>query len=285
MVLEATVPEQQPPFDAFTLARFRRGNDRERDILSDLCRIGRNAEPPFQILGQQDAFTVRDRKGRQVISGKVDAFLQIGATRAPIEIKAWAQTTVARIESFDDVLSNPWTRSGAFQIIAYLYGHANPLGFLVLDRSGLPKLLPVVLDEHLDKMEEFLSVAERVVDHAQAGTLPDFISDAAECRRCGFFGGACNPPLDAIGATILSDPELEAALERRDQLSAAADEYDGLDRQIKQQLRGVELGIAGKFQIVGKWGKQSRVELPPDLKKQFTKTDPKGRFMLEITRL
>src|SRR5688572_7881745 len=49
MVLEMTVPDQQPPFDAFTLARFRRGNDRERDLLADLSRMGRNATPAFQI--------------------------------------------------------------------------------------------------------------------------------------------------------------------------------------------------------------------------------------------
>jgi hypothetical protein len=285
MVLEATVPEQRQPFDAFTLARFRRGNDRERDLLADLQRIGRNAEPPFTIIGQQDQFKVRDRKGRQVISGKVDAFLAIGDARMPLEIKAWSPLLVDRLDTFEDVLSNVWTRSGAYQLIAYLYGHEKPVGFMVLDRSGIPKLLPVVLDEHLDTMEEFLSKAERVVDHAQAGTLPNYIDDPDECRRCDFFGGTCNPPLTATAATVLTDPELEALLERREALKDAGKQYAALDADVKQRLRGVELGIAGAFEIRGKWGKQSRLDLPADLKQRYTVTDPKGRFSLEITRL
>jgi hypothetical protein len=286
MVYEATVPEQQPPFDAFTLARFRRGNDRERDLLADLSRIGRNAEPAFSIIGQQDQFKVRDRKGRYVISGKVDAFLAIGNMRAPLEVKAWSPLLVDRIETFADLFDSPWTRSGAHQLISYLYGHADPVGFMVLDRSGIPKLLPVVLDEHLDKMEEFLTKAERVVDHAQAGTLPGFLEgDAAECKRCPFFGGVCQPPLDAVGAQLLNDPELEAALERREALKAAGYEFLDLDKEIKARLRGCESGIAGKFQITGTWGKSSHLELPAALKKQYTVSDPKGKFTLDITRL
>ena len=131
MVYELTVPDQQKPFDAHTLARFRRGNDRERDLLADLSRMGRNADPAFRVVGQQDHFRVTDRKGNQVISGKVDAFLELESDRdwrAPIEVKAWSPQIVERIESFSDLFENPWTKSGAYQLLAYLYGHAHPAG-------------------------------------------------------------------------------------------------------------------------------------------------------------
>lgn len=286
MVYELTVPDQQVPFDAFTLARFRRGDDRERDLLADLTRIGRDATPEFRIVGQQDQFKVSDRRGRQIISGKVDAFLEIDRFRAPLEVKAWSPFIVDRIETFADVFESPWTRSGGYQLLTYLYGHAHPAGFLVLDRSGIPKLIPVVLEENLGRMEEFLAKAERVVDFALAGTLPPFLQgDAAECCRCPFMGTTCQPDIESAAVAILSDPELEAALERREQLKAAAKEFDDLDDRIKKQLRGVEHGIAGAFEIAGTWGKYSRVEVPPALKAQYTKTDPKGRFTLEITRV
>jgi hypothetical protein len=84
---------------------------------------------------------------------------------------------------------------------------------------------------------------------------------------------------------VLTDPELEKALERREALRAAGREYLDLDADIKRRLRGVESGVIGHFQIVGKWSKSSRVELPPDLKRQYTVTDPHGRFTLEVTRL
>lgn len=287
MVYELTIPDQQPPFDAFALARFRRGNDRERDLLADLARIGRNADPEFRLVGQQDAFKVRDRRGRQVISGKVDAFVELvhQKWRAPLEVKAWAPQIVDRLETFADVFENPWTRSGGYQLLSYLYGHGHPAGFLLLDRSGLPKLLPIVLEEHLDRMEEFLTKAERVVDHALAGTLPPFLQgDAAECRRCGFYGSPCQPNLEAKDIEVLTDPEFEAQLHRWHELKPYGQEFADLDKRIKTELRGVESAIAGPFSITGKWQKSSRVELPADLKKLHTVTDPKGRFLVTIEK-
>jgi hypothetical protein len=286
MVYELTQPGTLPPWPADVLARFRRGDDRERDLLADLARVGRDAEPAFRIIGQQERFTLKDRKGRIAISGKVDARVETSARRAPLEIKAWSPFIVDRITRFEDLFENPWTRGGAHQLLAYLYGAAEPFGFLLLDRSGLPLLLPVELDAHLDRVEDFLTKAERVIDHVQAGTLPDYLADdAAECKRCPWYGGVCNPPLAATGATVLVDPELEAQLERREAVKAAGKEFLDLDGAIKARLRGVESGIIGKFQIEGWWGKQSRVELPAALKKQYTVTDPRGRFTLEVTKV
>lgn len=289
MALEMTTPEAMKPFDAETLARFRRGDDRERDLLQDLARVGRDAEPSFQVIGQQEAFELRDRKGRVAIKGKVDARLKLEGVDAakPLEVKAWSPNVVQRIEKFEDLFENPWTRSGAHQLLAYLYGAGVPYGFLLLDRSGLPMVLPVELEPHLDRMEDFLGKAERALDAIDSETLPNFYTeDANECRRCPFYGSVCNPPLLAQNAAeVLTDPDLEVKLQRREEIKAIGKEYLDLDGEIKQRLRGIESGIAGPFQIQGKWGKQSRLELPEPLKKQYTKTDPKGRFTLTITRL
>lgn len=285
MAYELTAADQLPPWPPEVLAKFRRGSDRERDLLADLMRIGRDAEVPFAVVGQQERFELRDHRGRVAIVGKVDARLEIAGRRAPLEIKAWAPQLVDRIATFADLFENPWTRSGAYQLLAYLFGAGEPFGFLLLDRSGLPRLLPVELEPNLDRMEAFLTKAEHVLDHVQAGTLPDYLDDASECRRCPWYGQTCNPPLTATGAAILTDPELEVALEQRERLKPAADEFDELDTDIKRRLRGVEHGIVGAFEIVGRWSKYSRLELPPDLKSQYTITDPKGRFSLQITRL
>jgi hypothetical protein len=289
MTLEMTAPEAMPPYDADTLARFRRGDDRERDLLIDLQRIGRSTDPAFRVIGQQEHFEVKDRKGRFAIKGKVDARLEFGREFAlpPVEVKAWSQNITQRIETFGDLFENPWTRPGAYQLLMYLFGFGVPYGFLVLDRSGLPKILAVELTPNLDRVEEFLTKAEGAIDHAQAETLPPYFDeDPNECRRCPFYGATCNPPaLSAEGANVLTDPELEAKLARREELESAADEYERLDKDVKARLRGVEHGIAGAFYISGKWGKHSRVELPEDLKKQYTKTDPKGAFRLTVTRL
>lgn len=290
MVYEMTVPGVLPPWPAEVLAKFRRGDDRERDLLTDLTRVGRDSDPPFAVVGQQERFTLKDHKGRIAIAGKVDARLEVGGARAPVEVKSWSPMMVDRLETFEDLFDNPWTRSGGYQLLSYLYGAGEPFGFLLLDRSGIPRLMPVELDAHLDRVEDFLTRAEQAIDHVEAGTLPDYLDDdPAECRRCAWYGHTCNPPIDGgPGARLFTDPELEAQLARREELKPAADEYAGIDRDVKARLRGVEDGIAGKFHIVGRWQKLSRVDvasLPAPLKKQYTTTDPHGRFMLDITRI
>lgn len=288
MVLELTAPDQQPPFEPAVLARFRRGDDRERDLLADLARIGRDTEPPFDVIGQQERFVLNDRKGRAAITGKVDAriyFHDEWRRGAPLEIKAWAPSIVDRIERFEDLFSSPWTRAGAYQLLAYLYGAAEPFGFLLLDRSGLPLIVPVRLEDHLEAMEDFLSRAERVLDHVEAGTLPDYHHEATECKRCPFYGGGCNPPLAANVVHVLTDPALEADLERWHALKPAGKEWAGLDADLKRRLRGVEAGVAGAFSLTGSWSKGSHLEIPAHLRKQFTVTEERARFTLEIERL
>lgn len=288
MVYELVAPHQQTPFPTDVLARFRRGSDRERDLLTDLRLIGRATTPHFEIEGQQQGFPVHGRDGSKVISGKIDGKLRFEHQRvgAPLEVKAWASTTVERIETFDDVFENPWTRSGGYQLLSYLYGNNIEYGFLLLDRSGIPRLLLVELnDRNLERMEAFLARAERVVAHAKAGTLPDFIDDPAECKRCGFYGTVCQPPLSAQPIDVITDPEVEARLEEWWALRDAGKRWRDLDEQVKKQLRGVTGAVAGHFSISGRWGSYARLELPPAIRKQFTVADPKGRFALEIERL
>jgi len=286
MVYEMTTPQTLPPWPPEVLARFRRGDDRERDLLADLTRIGRDADPPFTLSGQQERFKLKDHKGRIAISGKVDARIEIAGARAPLEVKAWSPMMVDRIETFADLFDNPWTKSGAHQLLSYLFGAGEPFGFLLLDRSGIPKLLPVELDQHLERMEDFLTRAEKAIDHVEANTLPPFLEgDAAECKRCAWYGNECNPPLIGKGAVVLTDPELIKRLARRDELAAGAREFDRLDKAIKEELRGIEEGIAGPFVINGKYQKKTTVDVPPEIKKQYTTTDPKGGFRIEIVRL
>src|SRR5262245_3770778 len=286
MVLECTSPDRRAEWSPDTLAKFRRGDDRERDLLVDLARIGRDATPPFRVHNQQQQFDVKDRKGRVIIRGKVDARLEINGARPPVEIKAWSPNLVAKLENFSDVFDNPFLRSAGSQLGTYLVGSGEPLGLLIIDTAGIPKILAVELnDDLLERVELFMQRAERVVDHVEAGTLPDFHDDPFECQHCQFFGLGCHPPLEFPPVKVFSDPELEAALARRDELKAAASEYNELDAEVKKVLRGTEHAIVGGFEIKGKWQKYSRLDLPSDVRKQFTTVDPKGAYRLEITSL
>jgi hypothetical protein len=286
IVLEMTQPDKMAPFEPDTLANFRRGNDRERDLLADLKRIGRNCSIPFEVIGEQERFEIRDSKQRVAIVGKVDARLKFAdRTSAPLEVKNWNQNIAAGLHIFEDVLRGTWTKAGAYQLLAYMYGANEPCGFLLLDRAGIPKLIPVELYPNMDMMAEFIAKASGAMDHLEAGTLPAFIDDASECKRCPFFGSICNPPISGgAGAKIITDPEVEHMLERREECEDAYREYKSIDDEIKKRYRGTEYGIAGRFLLQGKWGKQTSYDIPDHIKAPYKHEDPKGRFTLTITR-
>jgi hypothetical protein len=292
MVLRMTHGHELPPFEAETLAKFRRGNDRERDLLSDLARIGRDSNPPFQVVSQQERFEIRDRKDRIAITGKVDGRIRFaGGPALPFEVKSWNPNLTARVNKFEDLFENRWLEKGGYQLLMYLYGSAQSVGFMLLDRPGLPSLLAAELWENgnHERVDRFLNLAETAMDHKQAKTLPDYIPDSAICKVCPFLGGACLPPLlSGQGAKVFTDEALAQALDRRGELEPAADEFDKLDKAVKKQLRGVEMGVAGDWLIEGKWGKQTNTTVPPEhaaLYKSWQETDHKGRFTLNLTRL
>lgn len=280
MVLDMTEGDKLKPFGPETLARFRRGNDRERDLLADLSKIGRNCDPQFEVEGQQERFELKDRKGRVVITGKVDArlrfFVEIrGRKRAPMEVKSWNTNLTAKIERFEDLFNNRWTKGGAYQLLSYLYGSNEPVGFLLLDKAGIPTVIPVELYENLDRMEKFLRKAEQAMDHKEAGTLPDYSKDPEECKVCDFYGSVCNPPLKTgQGAKVITDPEIIQDVERYVELQAKLDEaglqeFEGLDKWAKKEFRGVTTGIAGGCLITGKWIKGKEYKPPPEVLKEL----------------
>jgi hypothetical protein len=292
MALDMLSPDKLPEFSVDTLANFRRGKDRERDLLADLTRAGRDSEPSFEVVGREERFELRDHKGRIAIVGKVDARLEMGERSAPLEVKSWHPRLVARIEVFDDLFLNRWTRAGAHQILAYLLASHEPFGFLALDRNGLPLVLEVELEQHLDRMEDFLARAELALDAKEkvlakqdSQYLPAFIQDAAECKYCGFYGSICNPPSFTEGAELVVDESIIQKIERWHEVRDASQEYEALDRDIKQRFRGIEMAVAGGFLLEGKFGKSTRYDIPDQIKKKYASVDPKGRFTLSITKI
>src|SRR3990167_3196994 len=239
MALDMLRPDVKPPFQADTLANFRRGRDRERDLVADLTRVGRHSEPSFELVGAQERFELRDKKGRIVIVGKVDTRIKFHGQKGsdPVEIKSFHPNLIQGVKQFSDMFANRWTRRGAFQLLAYLLGSNEERGWLLLDRPGIPRPLEVRLLDHLDKIEDFLKRAEVAMDAREKATLlsqkenpseawinftpdilPPYLADPSECRVCPFFGVACNPGRSFSGASIITQDELLAQIEKHEAL-------------------------------------------------------------------
>ena len=295
LTLRMTKSHELPPFKPEQLARFRRGKDRARNVKSDLEQAGRNARPPFELIGAESRFELV-WNGLTVITGKVDwktKFAIEGLPPVPTEYKSWSTMLTDRVNSFEDLFENRWTRKGAYQLLCYMWGSSSEFGLMVLDRPGLPKILPVSLfaneNANLARVEKFLDLASLAVDCKNAGMLPDYIKDSAECKTCDFLGSHCTPPMLAgNGLHFIPDQELATALDRRGELQPAAKEFEHLDKEVKERLRGVELAAVGNWLIDGKFGKNTKTVVPPEHQALFDswkKTDPKGKFTLKFFNL
>ena len=315
MALDMLRPDVKPPFPPDTLANFRRGNDRARDIKADMTRVGRECTPPFDVVGAEERFELRDKKGRVVIVGKVDFRLKFAGQKgsAPVETKAWHPNLIQGVKMFSDLFSNRWTRKGAFQLLAYLLATNEPVGFMLLDRPGIPRPIEVNLLEWLDKIEDFLQRAEVAMDALEKITaisqvdnpsefwlntsplLPPYIDDPSECRVCPFFGTACNPPLSFEGATIITEDEVLAQIEKHEALDEPRKEYKDLHDDIGEYLKartpktfkGKERKqiIAGKFLVECSCGKNTTLEIPDSEKKKYQVVDDAGKFSFKITKV
>src|SRR3990167_8669332 len=312
MALDMLRPDVKPPFQADTLANFRRGRDRERDLVADLTRVGRHSEPSFELVGAQERFELRDKKGRIVIVGKVDTRIKFHGQKGsdPVEIKSFHPNLIQGVRQFSDMFLNRWTRRGAFQLLAYLLGSNEERGWLILDRPGIPRPLEVRLLDHLDKIEDFLARAEVAMDArevildrnsteaAYASFLPTFINDSSECRVCPFFGTACQPALSFAGASIITEDEVLAQIEKHESLDDPRKEYKNLHDDLAEYLKArtpktfkggqKQQTIAGKFLIESTWQKQSSLELPEEVEKGlevYRKADDAAKFSFMITKV
>ena len=247
-----TATDVIPEHSTETKARFLRGEQREADVRHLVEMAGRYSDPTFSVEGTQERIEIVGRSGRPVITGKKDFDIVLDGQRIPSEIKSWPEMH-KRIFTVDDLALSPWTRGAEMQILSYMYARNLPLGFLILDTHTLPRFIEVRLEDRLEKMERFLADAETATDAVRFGIAPEFINDPAECRRCPFFGRACSPPLDfGPGAAILTDDILLQHLQRRQELSEPAKEFERLDRSVKDRLQNIPLGVAGDFLVEGK---------------------------------
>ena len=285
---------ERKPWSPEQLANFRRGKDRERDIVADLKRIGRESTPAFEVVEEESRVILKDRKGRICITGKVDlkirfADMDRNAPAIPAEVKSWSPFMLQRVHSFADLMDNRFTRKGATQLLAYMFGTGQESGLMILDRNGIPMYLPVNLWDHAHRIEAALQRAEAALDAKEGGPEPDYTSDVEECGICQFYGSRCTPPsMSSKGASIVTDEEVIQLLESRDRTEEAATEYDRADKALKQRFRGTELAVAGDFLLEGKFGKSSKTVVPPEyeaLAESWKEVDQKGRFTLKISRI
>jgi len=257
---------------------FELGNMVEASVRRTLSEVG------IELIESQRGFPAN----AYGITGHIDGIVEHDGRRYVAEIKSLNGTDWQRIDTAADIQHavKSWLRKWYGQMQVYILLSDVPAGVFLLFNKATGELKVVEVEADYDEGQRLLDRAEAVNGHVKAGTLPAFIQDAAECRRCAFFGRACDPPVEhGEGAVLITDPALIEVLEEWGETADAAERHEAADKRLKEALRGVEQGLAGEWVITGRWMPFTRYPVPPEVRAQYKTVDPKGAFRLSIERV
>jgi len=118
--------------------------------------------------------------------------------------------------------------------------------------------------------KNFLQRAEAINRHVAAGTLPDPIDNDLWCEQCPF-RHICLP--EHIGQEVEIDTtDLAVLLDRMEEIKPMTKEYEELDNQVKEMVKGREKILAGDWFITGKWVEKRQFRfLRPDTGRRASK--------------
>lgn len=209
------------------------------------------------------------------LTGRIDGKLSVDGSKIPLEIKSSSPNVFAAIRDLApiDMLKSKfsWIRKYPAQILLYMLMEGAEYGLMVFKNKTTGEKAQKVFrleGELLEYAESILKKLEAVNAHVDEGTCPDaaLIDD---CKGCGFCKTGCFPGADyGPGIDIMQDPDLEAKLDRRGELEAAAKEFEGLDKEIKEVVKG-KSAVIGNWLIESKECTRKNYDIPAELKKQY----------------
>jgi hypothetical protein len=123
----------------------------------------------------------------------------------------------------------------------------------LLKNKNTGQLKQIIVELDYEYAEELIQKADRINLHVAQGILPDRMEyDEDICPNCSFFMLCLPHEALQAGASLLDDPELEAMLNRREQLKPFVDEYKEIDKAVKEQIKAA-LGEKGEAVIGTDW--------------------------------
>ncbi|MFA5659609.1 MAG: hypothetical protein WC900_10050, partial [Oscillospiraceae bacterium] len=250
-------------------AIFDAGNREEENVKA---RLGYDLG--FQFIEQQKPFEIKNSKGDVICRGHIDAKILYNGEAIPSEIKSMNENVFNGIKSIDDFQKKPLHRKYLRQMQLYLFGNNEEAGLFILSNFRSEKIIPVILD--YGECEHILQRLERNWEFVKKKEYPERIEYSRDlCGKCSF-RHICLTEVKNEGAQFIDNPALEEKLDRRGDLESAAEEYESLDKEVKETFKTISEAYVGtKWLICGKEQIRKSIDaklMPDDLKKQYEKT-------------
>ncbi len=284
--------ETQPSFDTDLLLRFERGRHIGGLNARKLGELG------FEVVETERHFELRTDDGETVlVSGKVDCRVRWNGTKPPVEIKSVSPHMFERLHSSADMERWPWTRKYLWQLQLYMRFCHEEYGLLLLDDClGHWRIIEVQRDDDLirDLLEncQVVMAGVEAVRHAEdeqqrEAELAGYHRDPAVCRECPCYGRVCAPPMISVlegEVEVVEDPEVSEELETWRRLKQARDDFEAIDRRIKERFRG-KSALVGNWYITGQWQARATYDIPQDIKERFKRVNDKAAWVMDIKHL
>ena len=233
--------DEQKPHDVGLQSIFNLGNSIEEYTIENIKRAG------FEVITP----TVRSWKiEKPLITGREDIRIKDeNGELLPVEIKGISPFEFDKLNTVDDFMKSKrsYIRGYPAQLQTYMYYFAKEKGFFALTNklTGETKFIEMPFD--YEYAESLLQKAERIYKALDEEAPPDACEDISVCEGCSLahICGECR----RVPADIDLDEELDALIDRKNELAAAKKEYEQVDKEIKARVGERDKVITGQYLI------------------------------------
>lgn len=233
--------DEQKPHDVGLQNIFDLGNTLEDHTIRNIKEAGYEVITP----------TVRSWKiENPYITGREDVRIKAeNGELLPVEIKGLSPFEFEKLNCVEDFFKSkkPYIRGYPAQLQIYMLHFSKETGFFALTNklTGVTKFIDMPFD--YDYAEKLLQKAERIYKAVDEKTPPPACEDISVCEGCSLAHvcGECR----RIPADIDLDDELDELIKRKQELAAAKQQYDAVDKEIKARVGEREKVITAGYVI------------------------------------
>lgn len=240
--------DEQKPHDAGLQNIFDLGNSIEEYTIRKLKAAGLECITPTErswkvehplITGRED-IRIKDPEDGQLY---------------PAEIKGLSPYDWEGLNTVEDFYNSKkhYIRAYPAQLMIYCWRFEKERGFFILTNKQTGEIKPVEVPFDWERADALLKKAERIyaaLADPTGQTLPDTCDDTSVCETCGL-RHICTAAIQRPEADI-DTGDLEAAIERKNQLTDAYRAYNEAAADIKRILGEREKVITGTYLVTAK---------------------------------
>lgn len=170
----------------------------------------------------------------------------------PAEIKGLSPYEWERMNTIDDFYSSKrhYVRSYPSQLMVYCWRFEKEKGFFILTNKLTGKLKIIEVPFDWECADALLKKGERVYAALAGGDIPDACEDITVCEQCSL-RHICTANIQRP-ATDIDGGELEALIDRKNELAEGYRAYNEANNEIKRLMGERESVLAGKYVVTSK---------------------------------